>query len=98
MGFKAAKKKVIECLNSGYVLHEERNDIDIKNLLATGAVSIDKVTTIIGRSRGDGYTCSPHHIDKEVDVHIIETTISGINWYIKWYIVEPDSIFISVHN
>ncbi len=98
MGFKAAKKKVIKCLNSGCILHEERNDIDIKNLLSTGAVSIDEVTTIIGRSRGNGYTCSPHHFDNKVDVHIIETTISGINWYIKWYIVEPDSVFISVHN
>lgn len=88
MGFKAAKKRVIECLNSGCILHEERDNIDIKNLLATGAVSIGNVTAIIGGSRGTSYTCSPHHFDQEVDVHIIETTKSGINWYIKWYFIE----------
>jgi len=40
MGFKEVKSKVIECLNTGYVLHEQRGDIDIKNLLSTGVISI----------------------------------------------------------
>jgi len=98
MGYKAAKRKVLECLNSGSILHEERNDIDIKNLLATGAVSIAEVSAIIGGSRGNGYSCSPHHYDSNVEVHVLEATISGIDWYIKWYFVDPDSVFISVHN
>lgn len=98
MGFKEAKIKVIKCLNTGHVLHEERNDIDIKNLLSTGVVSIAEVAQIIGRSRGNSYSSSPHHFDNEVDVHVINTTISGQNWYIKWYFIEPDSVFISVHH
>ncbi|MDC9719296.1 MAG: hypothetical protein PSN46_01045 [Gammaproteobacteria bacterium] len=97
MAFGEAKSKVIECLNNGCVFHEERDDIDVKNLLSTGAVSISTVTTIIGRARGNNYFSSPHHYDSEVDVHVIKTTHSGQHWYIKWYFTEPDCVFISVH-
>ena len=58
MGFNEARRKLIECLNTGYVLHEERNDIDVKNLLAIGVVQ---------------------------------------SWYVKWYFLGPDSVFISFH-
>lgn len=97
MAFREVKSKVIECLNNGYVLHEERGDIDVKNLLSTGVVSISEVTTIIGRARGSTYSSSPHHYDAEIDVHVIKTTYSGQHWYIKWYFTEPDCVFISVH-
>jgi len=97
MAFRAVKHKVIECLNKGCVLHEERGDIDVKNLLSTGVVSIDEVTTIIGRARGNSYSSSPHHYDSTIDVHVIKTSHSGQRWYIKWYFTEPDCIFISVH-
>ena len=56
------------------------------------------VAGIIGRSRGDAYSSSPHHLDASVDVHIIKTTHSGKDWYVKWYFVDPSSVFISVHN
>ena len=36
MSFNEARRKLIECLKTGYVLHEERNDINVKNLLAIG--------------------------------------------------------------
>lgn len=98
MAFREAKRKLIECLNNGCILHEERNNIDIKNLLSTGVVSISEVTTIIGRARGDSYSCSPHHYDAEVEVHVIKTAHSSQHWYIKWYFIEPDCVFISVHN
>ncbi len=97
MAFNKVKRKVIECLNNGCVLHEGRNDIDIKNLLSTGAISISEVTAIIRRAGGTSYSCSPHHYDAEIDVHVIKTTCSGQHWYIKWYFTEPDCIFISVH-
>ena len=77
MGFKEARRKVIECLRTGYVLHEERNNIDIKNLIATGIVSIDDATRIIGRSSGDDYYCTPHHFDEAIDVHVIKTRFNG---------------------
>ena len=97
MAYREAKRKLIECLNNGHILHEERNNIDIKNLLSTGAVSISEVTTIIGRARGNNYSSSPHHYDAEIEVHVIKTIHSGQHWYIKWYFTEPDCVFISVH-
>jgi len=97
VAFREVKSKVIECLNNGYVLHEERDDIDVKNLLSTGVISISEVTTIIGRARGNAYSCSPHHYDTEIDVHVIKTNHSGQHWYIKWYFTDPDCVFISVH-
>ena len=98
MGFTEVKSKVINCLNSGYILHEQRGNIDLKNLLSTGALSVSEVINIIGRARGNSYSCTPHHFDASIDVHVIKTIFSGRNWYIKWYFVEPDCVFISVHN
>jgi len=43
MGFRAAKAKILKCLERGDVSHEQRGDIDIKNLLAIGEVSLDDV-------------------------------------------------------
>ena len=97
MDFREAKRKLIACLNTGHVLHEERNDIDIKNLLAIGVVSAQEAVYIIGRSRGDGYSVSPHHFDPRLDVHVIKTLLSVQAWYIKWYFLGADSVFMSFH-
>lgn len=97
VGFKETKSHVIECLNGGYVLHEERDNIDVKNLLSTGVVSLSDVASIIGRARGNNYSCSPHYLDANIDVHVIKSKYAGRSWYIKWYFVEPDCVFISVH-
>lgn len=98
MGFKDIKKKVLNCLDTGHILHEERGNINIKNLLSTGKISVEEVINIIGSSRGNSYTSSPHHFDSKVTVHVINTLYSGQKWYIKWYFVDPDSIFISIHH
>lgn len=98
MGFKDAKQQLLDCLASGNILHEQRNNIDIKNFLATGEVSVDEVCRIVGRARGDSYECSRHHVIREVEVHIVKTRYMGIHWYLKWYFVDPNSVFISVHN
>lgn len=52
MGFKQVKAQVIECLNSGRVRHEQRGAIDIKNLLATGAVTPGEVAACSGVNSG----------------------------------------------
>lgn len=98
MGFKQAKRRIIDSLNSGQFLHEERGDIDVKNLLATGVVSATDVVDILSKARGDSYSTSPHHFDGKVDVHIITTSHLGKDWYIKWHVSEPDAVSISVHN
>ena len=96
IGFR--ERKTLACLNTGHILHEERNSINTKNLLSTGGISIDQISNIIGRSRGDNYTCSPHHFDRSIDVHIIKSRLLNKNWYIKWYFLEPNCIFISIHH
>ena len=96
--YKEIKRQVIDCLNKGYVSHEQRNDIDVKNLLAIGKVSLEEVAEIIGRSRGNDYSSSPHHYDSSIAVHVIKTRLAGQYWYVKWYFVEPNSVFISVHH
>jgi len=98
MGFKDVKKEVINCLNNGLVLHEARNDIDIKNLLKIGEVSNKYVAKILATSKGNEYSCSAHHFDRNIDVHVVKVRNQDRDWYIKWYFTEPNSVFISVHN
>ncbi|MCF2949369.1 hypothetical protein L0668_14715 [Paraglaciecola aquimarina] len=98
MGFKNVKSQVLACLASGNIQHEQRQTIDVKNLLVTGQVSEDDVSDIIARAKGTEYELSKHHVISAIDVHILKTHYRGKNWYIKWYFIEPDSIFISVHH
>lgn len=95
--FKEIKHQVIQCLVEGNILHEARNNIDIKNLLKTGVISIEEITEILKRSRGNQYKSSPHQMDQRIDVHVIKTLYKTGQWYIKWYFIEPDAVFISVH-
>lgn len=52
MGFKGGKCQVIAALFAGAYQHEARDDIDIKNLLATIAVAADEVIAVLKQSRG----------------------------------------------
>lgn len=92
-GFMAVKRSVLEALDSGAYQHEARGSIDTKNLLATGEVSAVQVAHLVRRSSGTEYTCSPHHRNPKVDCHIIRTR----GWYVKFYFLDPETMFISVH-
>lgn len=92
-GFKAVKKAVIAALQEGNYQHEARDDIDQKNLLATGAITADAVVTLLKKSNGLQYSCSSLHKDIDIDCHLIKTG----SWYIKFYFIDPDTFFISVH-
>jgi hypothetical protein len=87
------KRAVIAALESGDYQHEARGEIEVKNLLATGAISATDVIGIIKRSTGTDYQCSPLHHNSTLDCHLIK---SG-GWYVKFYFVDPTTIFISVH-
>jgi hypothetical protein len=93
MGFKSVKKEVISSLMSGDFSHELRSDIDVKNVLSTGTLSVSQCVDILKRARGCDYECSPHRYCSSIDVHIIKTS----DWYIKWYFIEPSCMFISFH-
>ena len=98
MGYRQAKREVIECLCEGRIEHElDRCEIDIKNLLSTGAVTAIEVANAIGRSSGTDYECRPHHFDENVEVHILRIQHLGKSWYVKWYFIAPNAVFISVH-
>lgn len=97
MGFKDVKQKAINCLNYGAYDHEVRVDIDIKNLFSIGLVDKDYVIALISRTSGDQYECSPHHQDASIDVHVCRPFKDGCRWYVKFYFIDPDIIFISVH-
>ena len=98
MGYRQAKKRVLECLANGSVEHTlDRGEVDVKNLLLTGVVTTAQVAGAIGRSSGTEYECSPHHFVDSIKVHIIKTHHGDRDWYIKWYFVAPNAVFISVH-
>ncbi|MFL9889519.1 hypothetical protein [Paraburkholderia sp. RL17-381-BIF-C] len=92
--YKQVKRAVIAALQSGRFQHEGRSDINVKNLLATGQVTAEFVEVLVARSNGTQYSASPHHRVDSIDVHVIATG----GWYVKFYFVsDPDTVFISVH-
>lgn len=98
MSFREIKGKVIECLKNGQVRFAARRAICLKNLLSTRDVSAQELERVISLAAGKHYQRRTHHLDSSIDVHIISLWYSGVNWYIKWYFAEPNSVFISVHH
>ncbi|MNP10448.1 hypothetical protein D3C76_1025990 [compost metagenome] len=92
-GFRKARRQVIAALESGNYLHVSRGDIEVRNLLATGAVSACEIVDIIRSCNGTHHSSSPHHSVAAIEVHVIKR----LGWYIKFYFIEPDTWFISVH-
>lgn len=70
----------------------------MKNLLEVGDIGTEDLIQILKKSRGNEYESSPHHMDSSIDVHVVKTRYSSEQWYVKWYFVEPDVVFISVHH
>lgn len=93
IGFKEAKRKVIAALENGTYQPEARGSIDTKNLLAMGHVSPAEICEVLRNCRGQDHSSSPHHQVTGIQVHVIKRD----GWYIKFYFVDPDTIFISVH-
>jgi hypothetical protein len=92
-GFKAVRAAVVAALLEGTYQHEARRHVDVKNLLATGEVSAVDLADLLRRSDGAGYTRSPLHGGLNIDCHIIRAS----GWYVKFYFIDPVTIFISVH-
>ena len=92
-GFREAKRRVLKALAEGTYQHEARSAIDVKNRLLTGAVTAAEVIAVIGRCNGTHHATSPHHADASVPVHVLRRD----GWYIKFYFLDEDTVFISVH-
>ncbi len=93
MGFKQAKEKVLQALASGAYQHEVRRNISEKNKLQTGEVTASFVASLVQRCTGHDHSCKPHHQCAELEVHVLRKA----GWYIKFYFVDPETVFISVH-
>ncbi|MDR0306730.1 MAG: type II toxin-antitoxin system MqsR family toxin [Chitinispirillales bacterium] len=94
MAFNEVKVKAIDCIKNGHVRHIER-DIG-KNMFAVGDFTPEEMILIIGACRGDWYNSRKHHF-LEVDVHILKPRGKYDGLYIKFFFIEPDILFISVH-
>lgn len=92
-GFSEAKQKLLAALESGDYQHEVRDRIEVKNALVTGQVSASDLALIVRKTNGLCHSMSPHHGDAAITVHLIKTD----GWYIKFYFLDPSTIFISVH-
>ena len=92
-GFREVKAKVLRALAEGNFQHAERQAADVKNLLQLGAVSVEEVSAVILRCNGHHHSRSPHHWAPEVMVHVLRRD----GWYIKFYFVDPNTVFVSVH-
>ncbi len=97
MTFSAVKKLAIECLRDGRVQAVERDDIQEKNLLKTGVLSVEQVIELLNYTKAAEYKCEPHDEVSTIDVHFFQPKAKGKDWYIKLYFIEPDCWFISVH-
>jgi len=75
--------------------YEERDAS--KNLYAEGFLSNEDVVAIINSCRGNDYEKRKHHISSLGDVHILKPKGKYDGYYIKFYFIEPDVWFISVH-
>lgn len=92
-GFDTVKKRLLSALIDGNYQHEARDRIDIKNDLLMGRVTRMQLISIVKRSRGHEHFASAHHADQSITVHVLKTS----GWYIKFYFLDPSTVFISVH-
>lgn len=81
LGLREIREKVIDCLESGRIQHDtdRSGNIDEKNLLVTGQVSVKDVVILIKKTKGTHFKISKHHSIKSIDVYEFKPT----GWYIK---------------
>lgn len=106
LGFKLAKAKTIAALRAGpqFILFEEREGMESKNLLASGGVTPEEVIGLLRVCGGlqDQYRETPHHRVPKLPVHEFKPVRHGVRWYIKVYFLDgtgelEPATFISVH-
>ncbi len=94
MSFTEVKDKVTKALTAGMFSHEPlAGSIDEKKKLVIGEMAPEFVASLIKHSTGEDYSRSPHHMAPAIEVHVIEKN----DWFVKFYFLEPDTVFISVH-
>lgn len=97
MGLNEVRALLIEAVLAQRVRHEERADIDEKNLLQNGVVSVAFVIRLLRRCSGWEYGTSRHHFLENVQCHTFTPHVEGERWYVKAYLQAGEAVFISVH-
>jgi hypothetical protein len=100
VGFTDVKQLVLASLDAGAFAFAIREQMSEKNLLATGAVSVEQVRRMIGRCTGLQYRALPMTEDPGTLKHELRPVVGGRQWFIRFYFVKsPDDLvmFISVH-
>jgi hypothetical protein len=97
MSFKHVRDLLIDALESGRYQHENRKDMESKNLLAVGDVAPEFVARLLRRCPGGRYKATPHHWDASVLCHEFKPEMDGERWYVKAYFLSADAVFIGVH-
>jgi hypothetical protein len=98
VGFKEIRSVLIDCLRSGSYEHEIREDMQTKNLLFNGTVTPVQVIEMALACKGTDYQTSPLHGKSALATHILKPKGKYSGWYIKFYYIDPSTIFISVHD
>ena len=93
INFKEAKRRAIEALRNKTYQVAQRREIDTKNLLSNNTVSEADIIDVIEKCRGQDHEMRSHDTIKTVAVHILRKD----GWYIKFYFIDPDTFFLSVH-
>ena len=83
----------IEALESGLFQHAVRDEIEEKNLLHTGDITSEEVCEIVKKCNGTHHSETPHHMIAGVSVHVLKRD----DWYIKFYFIDKNTFFLSVH-
>jgi hypothetical protein len=97
VGFKEIRAVLILCLQNGQYDHEVRDDMQTKNCLFNGTVTVSQVIDMVLACTGSDHESSPLHANVKVLAHVLKPKGAYLGWYIKFYYVDPNSIFISVH-
>ena len=95
LGFKDIKKLAIQKIKEGSIQHEPREFG--KNFYAQGEITDEEVIEIFKNCKGDQYSTDKHHLIKSISVHVIKAIGKYDGLYVKFYFIEPDIWFISVH-
>jgi len=96
-GFLAIRKQLLNCLRSGRILHEPRKDRENRNLLFTRVVNVEGVIEMVKSCTGGSLSSTPHHAFPQILAHVLKPSGKFKGWYLKFYFIEPNTIFISVH-
>ena len=95
MGFNEIKKKAVDCIKEGRYKNDKR-DLE-KNLFANRLLTEEDLLKIINSCNGDCYEVGKHHHMEAIPVHKLKPIGRYDGLYVKFYFLEPNIVFISVH-